>query len=130
MTNPGPWQQPGQQQWQGEQHWQDGQGPHGGYPQPGVYPAAPGDPRLAPVTEAYPPSRPAWFTWARNQCSIVAVLVAIVYIAIAETSHFVVIGIVPIAFAVRAALRREPLSPLAVLGALAAVVITVHALAG
>ncbi len=114
------WHQPGQ--WQQAGQWQQPANPypaHAGAYQP-----------IAPVSPADPARRPSWFTWARNQCSIVAVIVAAAYIAIAETSHFVIVGIIPIALAIRGAARREPLSPVAVVAAIATVAITLHALAG
>ncbi|MDF0529021.1 hypothetical protein P0W64_11490 [Tsukamurella sp. 8F] len=128
MTNPGSWQH-GEQQWQ-TQYAQGPQYPHGNpYPQGPQYPP---QGSLYPQAQPLPvvTTPPGRFGWARNQCTIVALVVALVYILLAETSHLVVIGIVPVVLAIRAIARREPLCLVAVVAAVAAVAISIHALIG
>lgn len=66
---------------------------------------------------------------SRNQRSLTAIGVAIVYVLIAVFAHFVFIGIVPVLAAVRAVQRREPLAPFAVIAAVVAVVVSITAFA-
>ncbi len=65
---------------------------------------------------------PASGTFARrNQASLTAIVVGGVYLAIALTAHFVLIGIVPALMAFRAFQRRETLAPLAAIVAVAVI---------
>jgi len=65
--------------------------------------------------------------YARNQYASIAVIVSLAYVVIGLATHFVLLGIVPIVFAVRAFMRKEQL---AFVGAIAAVAALVFALAG
>jgi hypothetical protein len=55
--------------------------------------------------------------------------VAALYVLLAVTTHFVLIGIVPVMASIRAVRRREPLAPLAVVAAVVAVVVGISAFA-
>ncbi len=58
--------------------------------------------------------------WQRNRISGIAVLLCIAYLAIAFSTHFVVLGIAPLLMTIRAFRRREPFA----VGALVLTVIT------
>ena len=100
-------------------------GQPGGYSQP--YPVR---------SQPFPGGGTPWYTgggstrsissrWAalryNNRFSFTAVVTAAIYLAIAVTIHFVLIGILPVMSAVRAYQRREKLAPLAAVAAALAV---------
>ena len=61
----------------------------------------------------------------RNSFSITALVVSAIYIGLAVTTHFVLLGIVPLFSAVRALRRREPLAPVALVAAILVIVVAV-----
>jgi hypothetical protein len=67
---------------------------------------------------------PANATFARrNQASLTAVAVGLLYVLVDVTAHFFLIGLVPILLAVRAVRQREQLAPLAVVVAVVVIVL-------
>ncbi|HTW12764.1 MAG TPA: hypothetical protein VME01_08480 [Solirubrobacteraceae bacterium] len=61
----------------------------------------------------------------RNRLSFIAIAVVAAYVAIAMTTRFVVLGILPVMLSVRAFRRGEMLAPLALAGAAVAVVVAI-----
>jgi hypothetical protein len=57
----------------------------------------------------------------RNQASLTGVGFAAIYVVVAATTGFVLIGIVPVMMCMRAFQRKEPLAPLAAVAAVVAV---------
>jgi Protein of unknown function (DUF2510) len=64
----------------------------------------------------------------RNRHSLTAIAVVAAYVLLAVTTHFVLIGIVPIMLSVRAIKAKETLAPAAVIAAVIAVVVALTAL--
>jgi hypothetical protein len=64
----------------------------------------------------------------RNRHSLTAIGVVALYVLLAVTTHFVLIGIVPIMLSVRAVKAKETLAPAAVVAAVVAVVVAIAAL--
>jgi hypothetical protein len=64
----------------------------------------------------------------RNRHSLTAIAVVAAYVLLAVTTHFVLIGIVPIMLSVRAIKAKETLAPAAVIAAVIAVVVALAAL--
>jgi Protein of unknown function (DUF2510) len=64
----------------------------------------------------------------RNSLSLVTLGVVVAYIALATGTHIVLIGFFPVAMAIRAVIRKEPLAPLAVVAAVVAVVFALSVL--
>lgn len=58
-----------------------------------------------------------------NRFSFIAVGVSILYLVIAVTTHFVILGILPIGMAIRALGRKEKLAPVALVLAVIALVV-------
>ena len=72
---------------------------------------------------------PANLTFAkRNRHSLTAIGVVTLYVLLAMTTHFVLIGIVPVMLSIRALKAKEALAPAAVLAAVVAVVVAFAAL--
>lgn len=72
---------------------------------------------------------PANVTFAqRNRHSLTAIGVVALYVLLAMTTHFVLIGIVPVMLSIRAIKAKETLAPAAVAAALIAVVVAFTAL--
>jgi hypothetical protein len=72
---------------------------------------------------------PAAGTFAqRNRHSLTAIGVVALYVLLAMTTHFVLIGIVPIMLSIRAIKAKETLAPAAVAAAIIAVVVAFSAL--
>lgn len=65
----------------------------------------------------------------RNRHSLTAIGVVALYVLLAATTHFVLIGIVPVMLSVRAIRAKETLAPAAVAAAVIAVVVAFAALA-
>jgi hypothetical protein len=61
----------------------------------------------------------------RNQASLTAMGVGLLYVLVDLTAHFFLIGIVPIVLAVRAVQHKEQLAPLAVVVAVLVIVLSV-----
>jgi hypothetical protein len=61
--------------------------------------------------------------WRRNQYAFWTLGIAAVYVVIAVFAGFVFIGILPVLYAFRSMQRREPLFPLAIVGAALAVIV-------
>jgi hypothetical protein len=73
---------------------------------------------------------PANMTFAkRNRHSLTAIGVVALYVLLAMTTHFVLIGIVPVMLSIRAIKAKETLAPVAVAAAVIAVVVAFAALA-
>lgn len=73
---------------------------------------------------------PANLTFAkRNRHSFTAIGVVALYVLLAMTTHFVLIGIVPVMLSIRAIKAKETLAPAAVAAAVIAVVVAFAALA-
>ena len=96
-------------------------------------PGGPG-PQVAPAyqgvqTGQYPaaalPQAGAKGLYERNQFASITVLVALVYVLIGLTTHFVLFGIVPVFLAVRSFMRKEQLAPVAAIAAVGALVFAV-----
>jgi hypothetical protein len=114
----------------------------GGYPAPQGYP--PGPSGQGPPGAGYGyrrgygrgyrrnlgMSRPGQSFFRRNQLSITTFGVVALYIGIAITTRFVLIGIVPVLMSFRALRRREPLAVLAVVAGILAVVVFFAAISG
>jgi hypothetical protein len=67
---------------------------------------------------------PANVTFAqRNRHSLTAIGVVVLYVLLAVTTHFVLIGIVPVMLSVRAIKAKETLAPAAVAAAVVAVLV-------
>lgn len=64
----------------------------------------------------------------RNRHSLTAIGVVALYVLLAVTTHFVLIGIVPIMLSIRAIKAKETLAPAAVAAAVVAVVVAFAAL--
>jgi hypothetical protein len=64
----------------------------------------------------------------RNKHSLTAIGVVVLYVLLAVTTHFVLIGIVPIVLSVRAIKAKETLAPAAVAAAVVAVLVAFAAL--
>jgi hypothetical protein len=72
---------------------------------------------------------PANLTFAkRNRHSLTAIGVVALYVLLAVTTHFVLIGIVPVMLSIRAIKAKETLAPAAVVAAVIAVVVAFAAL--
>ena len=72
---------------------------------------------------------PAKLSFAQqNRHSLTALAVVVVYVLLAVTTHFVLIGIVPVVMSIRAIRAKEKLAPLAVCGAIVAVLVAFAAL--
>jgi hypothetical protein len=72
---------------------------------------------------------PAQLTFAkRNTVSLTAIGIVVLYILLAVTTHFVLIGILPVLMSVRAIKAKETLAPAAVAAAVIAVVVAFAAL--
>lgn len=107
-----------------------------------VQAAAIAPPTYPPPTypPAYPPVgvEPQWGSHmptvsdqtGRNKFSFIAMGVAAAYILLAVTTHFVILGIIPLAMAARALKRNEQLAPLALGVAIVALVIGIAGFAG
>ena len=65
----------------------------------------------------------------RNRHSLTAIGVVALYVLLAMTTHFVLIGIVPVMLSIRAIKAKETLAPAAVAAAVIAVVVAFTALA-
>ena len=65
-----------------------------------------------------------------NKFSFTAMAVAAAYILLAVTTHFVILGIIPLAMAIRAMNRKEQLAPIALAVAIMALVIGIAGFAG
>lgn len=63
--------------------------------------------------------------YARNQFASITVLIALVYVLLGVTTHFVLFGIVPVFLAVRSFMRKEQLAPVAAIAAVGAFVFAV-----
>lgn len=85
--------------------------------------SAGGSQPLPPWAGRRPRGRPG----GPNQASFTAIGVAALYILLAVTTHFVLIGIVPAMASIQAVRRRERLAPLAVLAAAVAIVVSITA---
>jgi hypothetical protein len=66
--------------------------------------------------------------YQRNRYTAYTVLVGIVYVLLAFAAHFVLIGVLPILFTVRAFRGKEPLAPLAAVVAAIAVIFSIFLL--
>jgi uncharacterized protein DUF2510 len=64
----------------------------------------------------------------RNTLSLTAIGVVALYVLLALTTRFVLLGIFPVLMSIRATRRREPLAPVAIAAAVIAVVVAVLAL--
>lgn len=67
---------------------------------------------------------------SRNSNSLITLVVGAIYVAIALSTHFFLIGIVPLLSAMRAMQRRETLAPLAIIAAIVVIVVAVVSLQG
>ncbi len=65
----------------------------------------------------------------RNRYTAYTVLVGVAYVLLASVAHFVLIGVLPILFTVRAFRGKEPLAPVAAVVAALAVVFSILLLA-
>ena len=84
-----------------------------------------GVPASPPVLQA-----PVTRTFAQaNTMSLATVGLVALYVVLALATHFVLLGILPLALAVRAFRGREPLAPLAIAAAVLTVVVAVIVLA-
>jgi hypothetical protein len=106
-------------------------GPYGGPPGPANRPF--GSSGGTPPGWYGPTGPPQWSgteaSFARrNQRSLTATGVAILYIIVAITSHLVFFGILPLLFSVRAWQARETLAPLAIAASVVAILVSVIAL--
>ncbi|HMD44713.1 MAG TPA: hypothetical protein VKG43_01040 [Acidimicrobiales bacterium] len=91
---------------------------------------APGYPACPPASQPYGGAPGGQATFAhRNQLSLTTLVVVALYILVAVSTHLAFIGILPVVLSIRAASRREPLAPLAVVGAVAALVVGITTLA-
>ncbi|HEY3925513.1 MAG TPA: DUF2510 domain-containing protein [Acidothermaceae bacterium] len=99
-----------------------------------THPAAPNAPQsfatpaLVPQPYAYAPTAANMTFAKRNRHSLTAIAVVAAYVLLAVTTHFVLIGIVPIMLSVRAIKAKETLAPAAVIAAVIAVVVALAAL--
>jgi hypothetical protein len=59
--------------------------------------------------------------YARNQYAAMAVIIALVYVVLGVTTHFVLLGIFPIFLAVRSFMRKEQFAVVAAIAAVAAI---------
>lgn len=57
----------------------------------------------------------------RNQFAAIAVLVSLIYIVVGVTTHFVLLGIVPIVLTVRSFMRKEQFAFVAAIAAVGAI---------
>jgi hypothetical protein len=64
----------------------------------------------------------------RNTLSLTAIGVVALYVLLALTTRFVLLGIFPVLMSIRATRRREPLAPLAIAAAVIAVLVAILAL--
>ena len=64
----------------------------------------------------------------RNTLSLTAIGVVVLYVLLAMTTHFVLIGILPVLMSVRAIKAKETLAPAAVAAAVVAVLVAFAAL--
>jgi hypothetical protein len=91
-------------------------------------------------SSAYPPAGvdPQWGSQVppvshktgRNKFSFIAMGVAAAYILLAVTTHFVILGIIPLAMAIRSMIRKEQLAPIALGVAVVALVVGIAGFAG
>jgi len=95
-----------------------------GGPGPQVAPAYPGAQAGQYPAAARPPAG-AKGLYERNQYASITVLIALVYVLIGLTTHFVLFGIVPVFLAVRSFMRKEQLAPVAAIAAVGALVFAV-----
>lgn len=120
--------------------------PHGGYPsvpayaapqqygqpsgqQPYGQPQFPGQQQFGQQSFTGQAGQPSGGTlYQRNRYTTYTVLVGIVYVLLAFAAHFVLIGILPILFTVRAFRGKEPLAPLAAVVAALAVIFSLFLL--
>jgi hypothetical protein len=65
----------------------------------------------------------------RNRLSLIAIGVVAIYIVLALATHVVFLGIFPVIMCIRATKSKEPLAPLAIVGAVVAVAVALLALA-
>jgi hypothetical protein len=63
--------------------------------------------------------------YVRNQYAAMAVLVAVIYVLLDVTTHFVLLGIVPIILTVRSFMRKEQFAFVAAIAAVGAIAISV-----
>jgi uncharacterized protein DUF2510 len=72
---------------------------------------------------------PAQVSFARrNQQSLTAIGIVVLYVLLAMTTHFVLIGILPVLMSIRAIRAKETLAPAAVAAAVIAVLVAFAAL--
>ena len=101
-----------------------------------THPVAASAPQAVAITSNYGNANygstyaPANLSFAqRNRHSLTAIGVVALYVLLAATTHFVLIGIVPVMLSVRAIKAKETLAPAAVAAAVIAVVVAFAALA-
>lgn len=116
------------------------QPPSGGYGYPGAGGAPNGGPPYGGPAYGGPayggspygggaPVQQASFA-RRNQSSLVAIGVSVLYVLVALSSRIVFFGIVPILTSIRAFRAREALAPVALVAAIVSVVVAIAALSG
>jgi hypothetical protein len=88
----------------------------------------PAAPALVPQPYGYAPAAADMTFAKRNRHSLTAVAVVAAYVLLAVTTHFVLIGIVPVMLSVRAVKAKETLAPAAVVAAVIAVGVALAAL--
>ncbi len=86
----------------------------------GVYGGAMTAPRAAEFRPA-----PTVSTWQRSQYAFITVGIVVLYALIAWKAHVYVLGILPVVMSIRSKSRNEPLAPVAIIAAAAAVLIAV-----
>lgn len=97
--------------------------PAGGYQQPGGYPPAGGYPQGGGYMQNQGRRWRSRGAIGENTFSKTAIIVSAIYLALALTIHFVLLGIFPFVSAFRAVQRREKLAPIAVVCAVVAVIV-------
>ncbi len=98
-------------------------------PPPGPAPYSAGSYQQQPPWAGRRGARRGFGAGGANQASFTAIGVAVLYVLLAVTTHFVLIGIVPLLASIRAVRLREPLAPLAVVAAVVALVVGISAFA-
>ena len=81
---------------------------------------------IALLTQPYAPANVSFAQ--RNRHCLTAIGVVALYVLLAMTTHFVLIGIVPVMLSIRAFKAKETLAPAAVAAAIIAVVVAFSAL--
>ena len=108
----------------GGTRWWDG----GAWTEHAAPPPAPWTPTPAPWNSALTVTAPTG--WRRHRFSLLVVLFAAIYLALAITVHIAVLGVLPALMAARAVQAKEPLAGGAVVIAIGTVVLAVAGFAG